>query len=367
MKTRTVSLVSIMVMLALLVGGCQAAPTPPAAAPAPTSAPAQPATAAPVAAATTQTTASGQAAKPLKVAFVLPGLISDGSYNTQAYNSIQSVKTEPFIATVSYVEGKSAAADAVKAMRDYALEGYDVVWGQSGMYMASIQEVAPQFPKTVFISLDLPQENGPDNVWYASGQFEDAFYVAGALAGLMTKSNTIGMVGGRENPFYKACSMAFEEGAKSVNPNVKVLKAFTGDFNDPIKGREAATGQIENGADVLIHALNLGAVGVFKSAQEAPSKVWVIGKDIDQYELAPDVVLTSIMLNYATQMSRVLGRVAAGERTGVQPLSFKDGTAQFASDRGMIPADVVAKLDAIKKQVINGEVTFTTQHDLIKK
>lgn len=360
-------LVAILLVSSILIGCApQATPTeaptaPPAAAPTQAIA----ATEAPAAA----PTEAPPAEKKLKVAFVLPGSISDGSFVTMAYQAIQEVKQQPFIEEVTYIEGINAATDAAKAIRDYVAEGYDVVWAHSGVHAAAVMEIAPQFPDTTFVALASPPADKKfDNVWFSGGEYEGAYYVAGALAAKMTKSNVIGFIGGRENPLYKACSLAYEEGAKSINPDIQVLAVFTGDFNDPVKGKEAAVSQIQSGADVIAHAMNLGAFGLFAAAEEAEAagetQIWTIGKDMDQFAQAPKVVLTSIIIDNAIQMKLILGEIAAGNRTGFMPMNLEKSSVYLADFYGQVPPEVIAEIEAIQEKVLKGEVEYTTQYDL---
>lgn len=180
------------------------------------------------------------------------------------------MQEEPYVAEATYIEGVESATDASKAIRDYVAAGYNVVWAQSGLHSASVMEIAPEFPDNVFVTLAaVPEDQTFENVWFAANECEGAYYVAGALAAQTTQTGTIGVVGGRENPLYVACSRAYEEGAKSVNPDVEVLTVFTGDFNDPIKAKEAAASQIQSGADVIVHFQDLGLTGVVAAAEEA--------------------------------------------------------------------------------------------------
>jgi len=303
--------------------------------------------------------------KKIKAAFVLSGSISDGAFTTIGYQALQAMKQEPFIEKVDYIEGISSATDAAKAMRDYIAEGYDVIWAHSGAFGVPGMELAPEFPETTFVLLAFPPEDKTfDNVWFSLSEYEGAYYVVGALAAKMTQSNVIGFVGGRENPLYTACSMAYEEGAKSVNPDINVLKVFTGDFNDPVKAKEASVSQIQSGADVLVHIQSLGTSGVFAAAEEADHQVWVIGKDNDQFSIAPDVVLTSVVIDYRIQMEQILQQIADGNRSGSLPQSIKSGAVYLADFYGRVPPDVVSSIEDLTKKVINGEVEYTTQYDL---
>ena len=313
------------------------------------------------------TAADGQAKK-IKVAFVIPGSISDGAYGTISYQGVQAVQGEDFIEKADYIEGVDAATDASKAIRDYVADGYDVVWAQSGLHSAAVMEIAPEFPDKVFVALATPpSDQSFDNVWFNLTESESAYYISGALAAQMTETGAIGFVGGRENPLYVACSKAYEEGAKSVDPDIKVLTVFTGDYSDPIKAKEAAASQIQSGADVITHVQDLGMTGVVAAAEESTSagkQVWVIGKGNDQYDQAPDVMLTSVVMDYGVVMKDCLRAIAEGQKSGSMPLSVPSGSVYLADFRGRVPDDVVANIDALTEKVVAGEVTHTTQYDV---
>lgn len=304
----------------------------------------------------------------LDVAFVLGCSISDGAYGTISYQGIESVKDENYIGNTAFVEGISAATDASKAIRDYIADGYDVVWAQSGQHSSCVMEIAPEFPDTTFVAIGAPPTDQTfDNVWFNSTEHEGAYYVCGVLAARTTASGVIGFVGGREHPLYEACAKAYEEGAHSVNPDIQVLSVFTGDFDDPIKAKEATASQIQAGADIIVHLQDLGMSGVFAAAEEATdsgNQVWVIGKGGDQYEQAPDVVLTSVIYDYGVQMRQILAEIAAGNHSGTLLQNMTNGSIYLADFRGRIPEDVIEELNEVTEQIIAGEITYTTQYDI---
>ena len=304
----------------------------------------------------------------LRVAFVIPGSISDGAFGTLSYAGVQAVQEEPYIEEAVYVEGIDAATDASKAIRDYVAAGYDVVWAQSGLHSASVMEIAPEFPENVFVTLAAtPEDQTFDNVWFAANECESAYYAAGALAAQTTQSKVIGVVGGRENPLYVACATAYAEGAHSVDPDVEVLTVFTGDFNDPIKAKEAAASQIQSGADVIVHFQDLGMTGVIAAAEEAlaaGNQVWVIGKGVDQYDQAPDVTLTSVIFDYGAAMKNVLTEIANGVKSGEMPLSMANGAVYLADFRDRVSEEVETQIAELTEQLIAGEITYTTQYDV---
>jgi len=298
--------------------------------------------------------------KTLDVAFVLPGQINDGSFNTQAYSGILRAQKE-VPAKTTYVE-KVAVPDAPKVIRDYAAEKHDVVWAQSGAFVNGVLQVAPDYPNTTFASLAGPGMKLPANVWMGGNEFEDAYYEAGALAGLMTKSNVLGYVGGAKIPIYAATALAFEQGAKAVNPNVKVLTTFVGSFDDPVAAKQAAAAQMDAGADIIGGALNLGYFGVFEAAR-AKKGTWVIGKDMDMKTAAPDVVLTSVVLDWQELMVRILKKVAAGEKGGYMPVNLASGMARLAPFYGQVPQNVVDQVEKIHQDLQAGKIKLPTEAD----
>lgn len=301
--------------------------------------------------------------EPVRLAVLLGGLINDGGFNTIGYSAIVDAQKN-LGAETTYIEAVDAA-DAAGLMSKYANDGYDVVYAYSGKYQATVFQVAPEHPETTFVAMAGPDvvESAPDNVWISGNAFEDAFYLAGALAGLMTKTNTLGYVGGAEIPVYKASAKSFEEGAKSVNPDVTVFVTFTGNMDDALAAKEATTGQIENGADIVMAAVNHGLFGV-TAAAEAKEGIKVIGMSADQKTLAPNVILTSILMDYSGVMQEILKQVQAGVLGGYAPINLASGRAGLAPYYGEVPDDIAQKIEEIKQQLINGEIDYTTAADL---
>lgn len=301
--------------------------------------------------------------KPVRLAVLLGGLVNDGGFNTIGYQSIQDAKNTMGV-DATYIEAVDAA-DAVGLMAGYATQGYNVVYAYSGKYQASVFQVAPEHPETTFVAMAGPNviDQAPKNVWISGNAFEDAFFLAGALAGLMTKTNTLGYVGGAEIPVYKASAVSFEEGAKYTNPDVQVFVTFTGNMDDALAAKEASTAQIENGADIVMAAVNHGLFGV-TAAAEAKEGVKVIGMSSDQKTLAPDVILTSVLMDYSGVMQEILQAVSAGQLGGYAPIDLKSGNAGLAPYYGEVPDDIAQKIEEIKQLLIDGKIKFTTAADL---
>lgn len=303
----------------------------------------------------------GAGEKP-KIAFALHGTVDDGNWNGNAYKAIQELKEQGY--EVIYTENVSTG-DVARVLRKMATEGQDLIFGYSGTYINAVLDVAPSFPKSTFVTVAGPGLDLPPNVWSITMDWEDSFFMAGALAGLMTKTNKIGHIGGIPIPIYVACAKAFEAGGKYVNPDLEFYDAFVGDFNDLVGGKKSAKAQIESGADIIVCTQDLGVLGVIEAARGGKD-VLVIPNMGDQYELAPEVILTSIDLDYTQAIVDVVKEVQAGQKTGDYVIKWVNDRATFADFRGKVPESVQAKLKTVDKKLRAGEIKYPTQADLFK-
>jgi basic membrane protein A and related proteins len=304
--------------------------------------------------------AFGQAKKALKVAFLFPGLINEGSFNKMAWAALEQAKKD-LKAETAYVEGVDVP-DAAKYLRDYASKGYDAIVAWSGAFPGAVIQVAPDFPKVSFITLADPGDF-PKNVWLVGTDFEDVYYLTGAAAGLITKSNKIGHVLAIPIPVYAAGAKAFAAGAKAANPKAEVFETFIGDFNDVVKATQTATAQVESGADVLMASLDLAELGVINVAKANPgTRVFAMMSDVPSKE---SVYVGSILQDYPTALNTIFKQVAAGKIGGFQTMGLKGKLGRLSDLKGRgVPADVMAKLADIQKQLEAGKIKYPTPADL---
>ncbi len=298
----------------------------------------------------------------MSVAFVLHGTVDDGNWNGMAYQGILNLQEAGF--DVAYSESVDDA-DVAKVLRDYASQGADIIWAWSGTYPNAVLEVAPEFPDTTFAAITGPGMEWPDNVWAISHEFEDAYFLSGALAGLMSETGKVGQVGGIPIPIYAASQMAFEAGVLYVNPDAEVFSTFVGDFNDPVGAKQAAAAQIENGADIVASSVDLGVYGLFEAAREA-GDVKIMTLLSDQYENAPDVILGATLMDYPGAIIEVTNQIAEGARGGYHAISWAAGTAYWSDFHGQIPDDVMDELAEVEAALVAGEIDYPTQADLFE-
>ena len=167
-------------------------------------------------------------ASSFKVALLTPGPISDQSWNGGAYQGLMRIK-DSLGAQVSHVQTKTPA-DFEENFREYGAQGYDLVFGHGFEFQDAAKRVAPQFPKTIYVTTSGNTASG--NVAGILFSFSDASYLAGMLAASMSRSGTLGVIGGTELPPVKESFKAFAAGAKRVNPGAQVLTSFVGNWDD---------------------------------------------------------------------------------------------------------------------------------------
>jgi len=291
----------------------------------------------------------------LKIAIVLPGPITDHDFNQVGYDGAKAVAGE-LGAQFAYAENVSDA-NAQRTIRDFAQQGYNLIFAHSFSFGDATLAVAKDFPKTVFMA-GTATGNAPNVGTYDNPDYQGA-YLAGMLAAGATTSGTIGWVSGMPVPNLLANLHAYEAGAKVINPNVKVLHSFIGSFYDPPKGKEAAIAQIQEGAQVL----SAQTVGTIDGA--IAGKALAIGALTDQNFLGPRNVLTSVTWDLKPLVRDIAAAVKAGTWTN-KAYSFgiaqgSIGLAPFHGLQSRVPADVQAKVTQKMADIKSG--AFTVPHD----
>ena len=291
-----------------------------------------------------------------RVALLTPGAISDQSWNGGAYEGLMRIR-DSLGAAVSHVQTKTPA-DFEENFREYGARGFDLVFGHGFEFQDAAKRVAPQFPKTTFFTTS-GNTAGP-NIGGIRFSFADASYLAGILAARMSRSNVLGVIGGTELPPVKESFATFTEGARSVNPNVRVLTAFVGNWDDVSAGKEQALAQIARGADVIFQNADAAGLGVFQAARER-ANVWVIGSNANQNGIAPEVTLGSVVIDLPRAFLTVAQEVKQGGFTGrVIEFGARTGVVELVLNPAAeprIPGAVRAQIDSVRARIHAG--TFT--------
>lgn len=296
------------------------------------------------------------AVAPLKVAFAYVGPVGDGGWSF-AHDTARKKIQEEFgdkIVT-SYVESVPEGPDAERVLRDMAGQGNQLIFGTTFGYMDSIQKIAPDF-KDVKFEHATGYKTAENVRTYDSRTYEGA-YMAGIIAGGMTKSNTLGIVGSVPIPEVIRNINSFTLGAQSVNPNITTKVVWVNEWFSPPKETEAATSLINGGADILFQ--NTDSPAVLKTAEEKGIRAF--GWDSDMTAYGPKAHLGSAIINWQPYYSKAVKDVLEGTwSTGSSWLGVKDGVIDLVSVAEDIPQEIKAKVDAAKDGLKTGSLTIWT-------
>jgi basic membrane protein A and related proteins len=366
MKKMVSRLGFVVVVFAILAAACAPAATP-------TVAPAPAATQPPQVVVQTQlvqstvvqvvtaTPAPTTEAGPFKIAVILPSPVNDAAFSQSMWEGLLAVQKEmggESKLTLAKSENMFNVPDAQAAIRDYATKGFDLVIAHGSQYGDSLAQVAPDFPNTSFAwgtSLDTYQEQGINNIFAYQANAEQGGYVLGTVAAMMSKSSKLGVIGPIEAGDAKLYVDGFKAGAKKAKPAVGVAVTYTGSFSDNTAMANAATTQIQNGADMLTGSSQavVGAIGVAKS-----KKVMWFGTQWDQTSLAPDIVVASQVYDWTA----VIKDMIASHQAGVMgnkgyTLTFKNAGLKIQYNSAItVSADVKAAADAAIKGIEDGTI-----------
>lgn len=289
---------------------------------------------------------NGKGAK-MRVALLTSGSISDQGWNGSAYNGLLEIR-DSLGADISNIQTKTPA-EFEENFRQYGAQKYALVFGHGFEFQDAAVRVAPQFPNTMYV-ITSGRVVAP-NVAGVAFAFEEASYQAGILAGAMTKSNVIGLVAGAEIPPVKTSFAAFELGVKSVNPKVRVLTSYIGNWDDVSAGKELALTQISQGADVIFQNANGAGLGVFQAARE--KKVLAFGANANQNGVAPDVVIASVVIDLPKAMMLIAREVQQGNFRGrVIEMDVADDVVRLEVNPAFasrIPPAITAAIDSVGK------------------
>lgn len=267
------------------------------------------------------------ATEQVKFAAIFPGSIQDADYNTIGYVALQEAG-QAYGAQTSYSE-KVAVPDAERVLTEYCVAGYNIIWVHGAQFNGAAAKVAPEYPDVTFvIEVDSEPADKVPNFWYMDRNFYTGFYVLGAVAGLTTETGKIGYIGGLELPFTRGEVNAARQAIRDVGSGATLEYLYIGDFNDPVKTRQAAEGLISNGVDVIISSVNLGNYGLYNAVKEANTKVYITTKYTDKTAQAPDNFLTSDLFDFRAPLTDILGRFIDGEKGGFLFLDYGDGKAR---------------------------------------
>ena len=300
---------------------------------------------------------------------------NDRSFNAAAWEGVKRAEKDLGIVLRDVEPGNPTSIEP--AMRAFAEKNFDLIIGVGFAQGPIMQKVAEDYPNIKFAIVDgviLDKDGKPlQNVASLVFREHEGSYLVGMLAAMKSKTGVLGFVGGMDIPLIHKFETGYEEGARSINPNIRVLQNYVGvtdaAWNNPGKGKELALSQIQNGADVIFTAAGNSGLGAFDAVEQygkgsnAEANKFVIGVDSNQNAVKPGYVLTSMVKRVDNAVYDVVKEVLEAKfQGGFHAFGLdKDGVAYALDEnnKGLNSDDALLKVEQAKKDIIDGKIKVT--------
>jgi len=315
-------------------------------------------------------TEAAEAADKPRFIVTLPGMLGDKSYNDSCKAGIDRAVAE-FGVEVKILQA-TTPADFESNNLAAAEEGYDLVIILSGQQRQAASKVIPEYPNQKFGIIDFSLPDNPENVSSMLFAANEGSFLAGAAAAMFTtqtqidgvnEEKIVGWISGIETPLINDFFGGFKQGVAHIDPEVRILQAFAGSFTDPLKGKELALSQYEQGADIIMNVASATGIGILDAAAE--QKKFAIGVDLNQDGLKPGYILTSMLKNvdiaaYLFIKSIVEGTFEGSSRTYLDVarggVSLTDFSVfkEFWKDK--FPQHIVDRCEELANDIASGKI-----------
>jgi basic membrane protein A len=295
-----------------------------------------------------------------RAALLTAGPVSDAGWYAGAYEGLLLLR-DSLGAAVSHQQTRTPS-EFDEAFLAYASSGYDLIFAHGFEYQDAAIRAGERFPNTTFVVSGGGRFSA--NVIPLIFELEEGSYLAGMIAAGMSRSGILGMVGGVAIPPVEGTFLAFEAGARTVDADVQVLRAFTGSWDDVAAAKEATVAQLGRGADVIIHNVDAASFGVFQAVREAVADgrtAWALGMNRDQNDIAPDVILGSAIIRIPKSFLETAS-AWQNETLGSGPIYA--GAAEDVIDfvlnpalAGRVPVELLAAVQSERTRIRAGELT----------
>jgi basic membrane protein A and related proteins len=296
---------------------------------------------------------SGNQRNVLNVGLILgSGGLGDRSFNDSAYSGLLEAQKKFNIRfeTVAFSDNQSN----LNALRDFARNNYDLIIGVAFENQASIVTVAKEFPRIKFAVIDAATD-GP-NIASIVYREQEGDFLMGVLAAMLTKTKSVGVIGGTDIPAIQRIMAGFKQGVAYQDPTVSVFTDFAGTFSDPDVGLKMALARYEGGADVIHNAASRTGLGIIEAAKETGKLT--TGTSGDQRYLAPGNVVGNRPKRVDSAVLMLVGEVRGGTfESGVRSLGLKEnGLSLGPFDDTIVTPAMLDRLDSLRKKIIDGEI-----------
>ncbi|MDY3918687.1 MAG: BMP family ABC transporter substrate-binding protein [Candidatus Limivivens sp.] len=287
------------------------------------------------------------------------GGVNDGSFNQSAWEGLQRAADELGI-EANYLES-STDSDYTPNIETFMDEEYDLIISVGYMLADATRAAAEANPDCRFAIID-DSTIELDNVTCLMFRQEQASYLVGYVAGLMTETNNIGFVIGMTNETMNQFGYGYCAGALDANPDITIQQFNANSFADSAMGKTSANTAITNGADIIFHAAGATGLGVIEACQEAG--IYAIGVDSDQSSIAPNTVITSAMKRVDNSVYDCVKELIDGSlEGGVKVYDLAAGGVDIAPTQDLLTEEVIAAVDEVKEKIISGEITVPSTQE----
>jgi basic membrane lipoprotein Med (substrate-binding protein (PBP1-ABC) superfamily) len=288
----------------------------------------------------------------------------ENPWNRAFFLACDKAKANGYKFKLHYTE-RVTRDNITRVLRSYCEQGYDVIFDHSNLGYDDLKAgLRLEYPKMVFMGGGIAYKPIEPNVGHYTIDINEAVYLCGVIAGMMTKTNVIGAVAAFPTPQQRELVNAFKRGALSVNPKIKLKLTYLQSWFDPAKGKEAALAQNAAGADFIFQE----RPGVAQACQE--KGCYVFGNFLDHHETAPDHIITSAMVDWSVTVMKVLDRVLAGNFVaGEYTYSMREGGASLAPYYGFedkLPKEVKDKVAELKAKIMDGTLIVPAERGKVK-
>lgn len=293
----------------------------------------------------------------------------DKSFNDAAYKGLE--KAKQILGVDFEVIDPGDGSDRESALRKLASKKeIGIVFGVGFIFTDDINNIAKEFPDKKFACIDYSVTSGkeiPPNISAIEFKEGEGSFLVGALAALISKTNSVGFIGGMESALIRKFESGYKQGVTYAKPECKILSGYVSvtpeGFKNPGKAKEIALSQYSNGADIIYHASGLSGLGLFEAARE--KNKLSIGVDMDQFKEAPGFVLTSMVKVVDEAVFQTIKEFKENKFTGgIKTFGLKDKGVDYVYDENnkqLIPDGVKSKLDEIREKITTGEIIIKTE------
>lgn len=293
-----------------------------------------------------------------RVALLTSGPVTDAGWYAGAYEGLQLIR-DSLGAEISHLETRTPA-EFDEAFLSYGTDGYDLVFAHGFEYQDAALRAGERYPDmTIVVS---GGGRTTDNVIPLIFELEEGSYLAGVVAGAMTVSGTVGMVGGVQIPPVQGTFDAFRAGVLAERGDARVLESFIGNWDDVAAAKEATVAHLRAGADVIIHNTDAAGFGVFQAVREARDagrEVWAFGMNRDQADVAPELILGSAVIHLPEALLHTARRYLADDLSAEPTFTgIATGGIDFVFNPALtqvLPEGLVDRVGMMRGEIMAGD------------